>query len=105
MMERRVESRIDVSWKLSAASMSGNAQGRTVNASLSGFLFRTDLNLQIGELVLLSVELDSLTDIHCAVQIAREVIRGSERRYGAEIRYISTADRQRLNFALLTPSA
>lgn len=102
MNERRSESRTDITWSLSAGSMTAAGKGTTINASLSGFLIKADLPLTIGELLLLRIDLSPVTSVDCLAQIVREETRVSDKLYGAEIRYIAAKDRQKLGFALMT---
>jgi hypothetical protein len=69
--------------------------------SLSGVLFASDAELEERELVVLRIGLDADTTVDCVAQIVRADDRGGTQLYGAAFRYLSAADRQRLNFALL----
>lgn len=102
MTEQRREPRQNVSWPLRAAGISGVGEGRTINASLCGFLFASEVNFADRELLVLRIATDPNTLVNCVVQINREESRdGRMIHYGAELQYISAADRQRLSFALL----
>lgn len=101
MADKRREPRVDVSWPLRVAGINGRADGRVVNISLCGLLFAVDANLEKGDLVVLRVGLDGNTTIDCAAQILRVDAKDDSRPYGAEFRYLTAADRQKLSFALL----
>ncbi len=99
-MERRREPRLDVSWPLHAATISGNAKGTVVNASRCGFLIATEIDLGERELMLLRVELDSSTTIDCVTRIARKLVWDRGFGYGIEILQITPADYRKLSTAL-----
>ena len=98
MIERRRETRIDVRWPIRVAGITGSGEGRTINVSLCGLLFESDMDLETDRLVTVRIALDANTNIECAAQIIRTVPQNA---CAAEIRYISAADRQRLSFALM----
>jgi len=101
MSEKRREPRMDVSWPLRIAAISGRGKGNLVNVSLTGALFVTDSEVREGDLVVMRISLDADTDIDCVAQIVRTVSLGDKNAYGAEFRYVSSVDRQKLSFALL----
>jgi len=101
MADKRREPRADVSWPLSVAGMNGRAEGRVVNISLCGLLFAVDADLEKGDLVVLRVGLDHDTTIDCVAQIVRVDAKDDSGAYGADFRYLTAADRQKLSFALL----
>jgi len=72
-----------------------------INANLCGVLFSTYAELKEGELVVLRIGLDAATAVECAVQIVRGEKQDDINAYGADLRYLSSADRQKLSFALL----
>ena len=101
MSEKRRDTRIDVSWPLCIAAISGRGEGSLVNISLSGALFVTDCAVRESDLVVLRISLDADTNIDCAAQVMRTVSLGDRHAYGVEFRYVSSVDRQKLSFALL----
>jgi len=101
MSEKQREARIDVPWPLRIAAISGRGEGSLINISLSGALFVTDCAFGESDLVVLRISLDADTNVDCVAQIVRTVSLGDRNAYGAELRYVSSVDRQKLNFALL----
>ena len=101
MADKRREPRVDVSWPLRVAGINGRGDGRVVNISLCGLLFAVDADLEKGDLVVLRVGLDHDTTIDCVAQILRVDTQDDNRAYGADFRYLTAADRQKLSFALL----
>jgi hypothetical protein len=86
------------------AGLAGRGCGRAVDVSLCGVLFAADLDLNEKDLVILRLSPDSHTTVECVAQIMRTENRGGDSSrgyYGASIRYLSAADRQRLSFSLL----
>ena len=72
-----------------------------LDISLSGVLFEANVELEERELVLLRINVDASTIVDCVAQVIRKGMQGGKNAYGADIRFISAADRQRLSFALL----
>lgn len=105
MAERRRESRIRVTWPICVAGISGVNKGQMVNASLSGLLFDSDVELNVNDLVIAKVTLSTDTVIDCAAQIVRVDTLPDRKQYAAEIRYISAANRQKLSFSLMLAQA
>jgi len=101
MVERRSAPRVSVSWPVRVAGISGRGQGSAINVSLSGVLFTTDADLEEKDLVILRIGLDAGTTVECVAQIVRRDNQDGSKLYGAAFRYLSAADRQKLNFALL----
>ena len=99
--DRRREPRADVSWPVQVAGISDFGAGTVINANLCGVLFSTYAELKEGELVVLRIGLDAATAVECAVQIVRGEKQDDINAYGADLRYLSSADRQKLSFALL----
>jgi len=72
-----------------------------LDISLCGILFEADVELEERELVLLRINVDASTIVDCVAQVIRKGNQGGKNAYGADIRFISAADRQKLAFALL----
>lgn len=100
-MERRRETRIDVSWPLQVAGLCGTGEGSVINISLCGVLFSTDLSLKEKQLLVLRIHPDADTTIDCVAQVVRMREQDGRPACAADFRFLSAADRQRLNFALL----
>ena len=101
MNEQRREPRVRVDWPVLASGFSGRGEGRVVDISLCGILFEADVELAERDFVLLRISVDAHTIVECVAQVVRAGAHGGSRAYGADIRYISALDRQRLSFALL----
>jgi hypothetical protein len=101
MFERRREPRVYTSWPLQVAGISGCGDGEVIDIRLCGVQFAAGIELDEGELVLLRIRPDAGTTVDCVAQIVRRYDRGGGKVYGADFRYLSAVDRQRLSFALL----
>ena len=101
MVEKRSEPRIDVAWPLHVAGICEWGEGRSINVSLSGVSFATNADFALGDLVVLRIAPDADTSIDCVAEIVRADNRGGDKSYGAAFRYLSAADRKRLNLSLL----
>jgi hypothetical protein len=101
MTDERREPRIEVIWPVRAAGISGVGTGRTMNVSLCGALFKADVDLDHGDLVLLEIGLGDGPSIHCVAQVVRRMTLDAGHAYGVDFRYISPSDRQKLSFALM----
>ena len=101
MSDKRREPRQSVSWPVRVAGISGCGDGELINASMCGVLFSSTTVLENKELALVRITLDPSTSVDCVAQIVRVEQSGEKMLYGADFRYMSPSDRQRLSFALM----
>ena len=72
-----------------------------LDISLCGILFEADVEVEERELAVLRISVDASTTVDCVAQVIRKGTQDGKNAYGADIRFISAADRQKLAFALL----
>lgn len=71
-----------------------------MKVSLCDVAFKVDVYLDGGDLVLLEIDLGDGAPIHCAAEIIRDMGLDAGHSYGADFKYISPSDRQKLSSAL-----
>ncbi len=100
MQEKRRHPRVNTSWPIHVASISGQGNGQTINTSLCGVLFAVDTELKEEENVAIRIMLDSMNNVDCVARIVRSENRDGCTMYGADFRYMAPPDFERLNSAL-----